>query len=205
MNPIYSRNRYSGMQSLGSDVLILYIFSELICANLGDFILNFCKGCQEDICALQSRFLNTSKLVNTLQEHKLKTSRQSNHSVTGISIQTLIFTSLLHCSMQQESHVLTALKAQKHFVIISSHHKCLPAGGHIKGEKLQNSHLTSSSTHSPINHAAASFTLELLGFAQCPASPICHYKASKQFPTRWYLIIIQRPLTQTSSVTHEML
>lgn len=59
-------------------------------------ILNFCKGCQEDICVLQSRFLNTSKLVNTLQEHKLKTSHQSNHSVTGISIQTLIFTSLLH-------------------------------------------------------------------------------------------------------------
>lgn len=40
MNPIYSRNRYSVMQSLGSDVLILYIFSELICANLGDFMQN---------------------------------------------------------------------------------------------------------------------------------------------------------------------
>lgn len=33
-------------------------------------ILNICKGCQEDIWVLPIRFLNTSMLVNTLQEYK---------------------------------------------------------------------------------------------------------------------------------------
>lgn len=95
--------------------------------------------------------------------------------------------------------VLSGLKAQKRSVTISSHRNCLSAGGHIKGEKLQSLHITSSSSHPPINHTALSFAVELLAFAQCPGTPICHYKASKPFPTRWCLIIIQRPLTSTSS------
>lgn len=96
--PIYSRNsicnhwdqifwscRYSLNKSVKRWLQTKYI------------ILNICKGCQEDIWVLPSRFLNTSMLVNTLQEYKLKTSRQSkNYSVTAISIQTLIFTFLSH-------------------------------------------------------------------------------------------------------------
>lgn len=82
---------------------------------------------------------------------------------------------------------------------VSSHHNCLSAGGRIKGEKLQSLHITSSSSHPPINHTALPFAVELLAFAQCPETPICHYNASKPFPTRWCLIIIQRPLTSTSS------
>lgn len=170
---IYSRKRYSVTQAFEIGclyVLILYIFSELICANMGDFMLNTSRAIILNFCKSAKRVCDVFYKTGSRTLQSSQTLRKSINSwlqVNQIILQqqSLFIYYILHTFLHWHHlagitcGVLPKLNVQNFSVTVSSHHKCLPAGGHIKGEKLQNSHLTSSSTHSPINHAVASFTL----------------------------------------------